>query len=217
MPKNLNLSHLKLRRDYQAPGLIEKRMKAQPMQQFAIWFKDAVKKNLPDANAFILATADHHARPSARVLLMKGFNSRGITFFTNYASAKGRQLKANPRAEAVFFWNQLSRQVRLNGRIVKLSRKDSLAYFRTRPLLAQLAAAVSDQSRPISSRKILVKRFESLMKRSAGAAPDLPGNWGGYELRLKTAEFWQGQPNRLHDRLLYRFFSGRWSRVRLQP
>lgn len=218
MSKNLNLTHAHLRRDYEAAGLFEKKMKADPMAQFGIWFKMAVKKKMPDANAFILATADRKARPAARVLLMKGFNGKGITFFTNYASDKGRQIAQNPRGEAIFYWNALSRQVRLNGRLARLPRSESLAYFKSRPQLAQLAACASDQSRLITSRKDLLQKFEKIQARFSGDAVELPADWGGYQLFVEQVEFWQGQPNRLHDRIRYeRSSRGTWIKVRIQP
>ncbi len=218
MPNNLNLTHAHLRRDYRAPGAAGKKMNAQPMLQFKAWFGDACKMKIPDSNAFVLATADKKSRPSARVLLMKGFNSCGITFFTNYLSAKGRQLQVNPQAEAVFFWNKLNRQVRLSGQVVRISRRKSLAYFRSRPLMAQMTACISDQSRPILNRKLLTHKLSLFKSRLAGTLPALPDDWGGYELRVKAAEFWQGQPNRLHDRFCYKLSAkGRWIQTRLQP
>ena len=164
MQKNLNLSHAHIRRDYHSDELIEKKFKAHPMKQFSIWFDKAVEKKTPDANAFILATADRKGRPSARVLLMKGYDKKGITFFTNYSSEKGRQLAQNPYGEAVFFWNLLNRQVRLRGSIRRLDRMESLAYFKSRPLEAQIAACVSKQSRIIKGRKELQKKFDLFKK-----------------------------------------------------
>ncbi len=217
MSKNLNLTHAHLRRDYASDGLLEKQMKATPMQQFKIWFQNAVEARVSDANAFVLATVDSQTRPAARVLLMKGFNSKGITFFTNYGSAKGTQIKKHPFGEAVFFWAGLNRQVRLQGSLKKLSRNVSSAYFRSRPLLAQIAASASHQSRPITGRMQLEQEFELLKAKYQKKAPQMPAEWGGYQLEVYKAEFWQGRPSRLHDRICYQATAGRWKKVRLQP
>lgn len=219
MSKNLNLTHAHLRRDYKASGLFESQMKSHPMDQFSVWFAEAVKRKVVDANAFVLATADKKARPAARVLLMKGFSKKGITFFTNYTSDKGLQLAKNPLGEAVFFWNSLSRQVRLNGLVTRLSRKESLSYFQSRPQLAQIAACASDQSRPVSSREALMQKFEVVQAKFKSQKPILPEDWGGYQLQVQSVEFWQGQPDRLHDRVRYELArSGKtWLKIRIQP
>lgn len=218
MPKKTNLFHISLRRDFHSSGLFESKMKPSPMAQFAGWFQESVRRKIPDANAFVLATAGSRGEPSARVLLMKGFDSQGITFFTNYSSEKGRQISQNPQGEAVFFWNQLNRQIRLRGTLVKLSRKESLEYFESRPVLARLAACVSKQSQLISSRKKLEGKFEAIRNQLKKNAPALPVDWGGYQLRVKQVEFWQGRPNRLHDRIRYRRVAGKtWKKERLQP
>ncbi len=218
MQKNLNLSHAHIRRDYHSDELVEKKFKAHPMKQFSIWFDEAILKKHPDANAFILATADRLGRPSARVLLMKGYDKKGITFFTNYSSEKGKQLAQNPHGEAVFFWNLLNRQVRLRGAIRRLSRTQSLTYFNSRPLDAQIAACISKQSCAIKGRKELQKKFDLFKKNTKSIGPQMPFGWGGYILEVHRVEFWQGRPNRLHDRLSYlRSSSGAWKKIRLQP
>ena len=218
MPKNLNLSHTQLRRDYDSKELLEAKLKAHPLKQFGGWFLEAVKKKVPDANAFILATADLQARPCARVLLMKGYDDQGITFFTNYSSEKGIQLAQNPYGEAVFFWNQLNRQVRIRGAIRRLDRKASLAYFHSRPQDAQIAALISQQSRMIESRKVLEEKFRECRKQYQSSQVEMPKDWGGYILQAAKIEFWQGRPNRLHDRIVYiKNLRGRWKKIRLQP
>ncbi len=215
--KDLNLTHAHLRRDYRSDLFSEKKVARHPMKQFALWFAEAVAKKVRDGNAFVLATAQKN-QPAARVLLMKASSSDGITFFTNYASDKGKQIAANPQAEAVFFWGELNRQVRLRGRLTKLPRKESEAYFRSRPREAQLAACASHQSAVIESREQLEKKYEQLEKRYPNQLPPMPKNWGGYLLTVKRAEFWQGRPSRFHDRLVYvRSSRGIWQIARLQP
>lgn len=217
MPKNLNFTHPYLRRDFFSDHFLEKNVARHPMDQFKIWFEESVKQKIPDANAFTLATADSKNNPTARVLLMKGFNQQGITFFTHYQSAKGKAISQNSKGAAVFFWSQLNRQIRLEGNLIKLSRKESLDYFQSRPLLAQIAACISKQSQMIASRAELERKFEELKNQLKNDDPDLPPDWGGYLLKIKRVEFWQGQKNRLHDRLVYQKISNRWKLFRLQP
>ncbi len=214
--KNLNLTHSHLRRDYASDLFSEKKVARHPMRQFSLWFNEAVQKNLKDSNAFILATVEKN-KPAARVLLMKASSDEGLTFFTNYASAKGKQLTANPKAEAVFFWGELNRQVRLSGKVVKLSHKESLDYFRSRPREAQLAACASNQSSLIKSREQLEQKYERLDSEYPNQLPPMPEEWGGYLLKVNRVEFWQGRPSRFHDRLLYTRTSSNWKVTRLQP
>lgn len=215
--RNLNVTHAHLRRDYKSDHFSEKKVARHPMRQFSLWFHEAVKKKLKDSNAFVLATSQKN-QPTARVLLMKASSDDGITFFTNYASSKGKQLAANPKAEAVFFWGALNRQVRLSGKVVKLSHKQSLEYFRSRPREAQLAACASHQSLPIEGREMLEKKYAELDSGCSNQLPDMPREWGGYLLEVNRVEFWQGRPSRLHDRLVYtKSTSKSWQIVRLQP
>ena len=214
---NLNVTHAHLRRDYQSDLFSEEKVARHPMRQFSLWFNEVVRKKLQDGNAFVLATSNKN-QPSARVLLMKASSDAGITFFTNYASEKGKQIAGNSHAEAVFFWGGLNRQVRLRGKLSKLSRKDSEAYFRSRPLEAQLAACASQQSAPIKDRLQLEEKFLQLQKRYQNQLPPMPKTWGGYLLKVNQVEFWQGRPSRFHDRLLYKKSArGVWKVIRLQP
>ena len=207
-----------LRIDYTKGRLDERDAHPDPIQQFSRWFDEACAAGVPEANAMTLATADTSGRPSARVVLLKGRDARGFSFFTNYDSRKGRELATNPRAALCFYWQPLERQVRIDGTIEKTSREESEAYFRTRPLEAQIGAWVSRQSEVIASREELDRRQAELAARFAGAPVPLPDFWGGYRVVPETVEFWQGRPGRLHDRLRYeRAATGAWVIRRLAP
>ena len=207
-----------LRIDYARGKLEDADAAADPFEQFRRWFADVQDAKLPEPNAMTLATADAGGVPSARVVLLKGFDERGFAFFTNYASRKATELDANPRAALCFYWQPLERQVRVEGAVERVSREESEAYFRTRPPSAQLGAWVSRQSRPIASRAELEQREQAQREQFAGREVPLPEFWGGYRLVPQRVEFWQGRPSRLHDRLLYtRAADGSWSRQRLSP
>ncbi|HXU46648.1 MAG TPA: pyridoxamine 5'-phosphate oxidase [Thermoanaerobaculia bacterium] len=207
------------RRDYTAFGLAEAEASGDPLEQFRRWFDQALAADPEDSNAMTLATADAAGRPSARVVLLKGYDERGLTFFTNFASRKGEELAANPRAALVFFWPGLDRQVRVEGRVERTSRAESEAYFASRPRGSQIGAWVSHQSRPIAGREELEREAEALEARYAGGEVPCPEHWGGYRLVPEVYEFWQGRPSRLHDRLRYRRKEGEggWARERLAP
>ena len=178
----------------------------------------AVKAELREPNAMTLATADADGDPSARMVLLKGIDNGGFVFFTNYLSRKARDMAANPRAELVFYWNELSRQVRVHGSVAKISREASEEYFRTRPFLARLGAVASQQSAELAARADLEQRMSLLEAQHEGADVPLPDHWGGYRLTPDRVEFWQGRLNRLHDRLQYRLNSeGKWFITRLYP
>ncbi len=208
-----------LRREYETRGLRRAELHPDPIEQFATWFSTAVNSGLPDANAITLATATPDGKPSARVVLLKGFDQRGFVFFTNYESKKGQELEANPEAAFVVYWMQLERQIRVTGRVEKSSREESEGYFHERPRGSQLGAWVSRQSEVIDARRILDARLEEMTQRFAGTNPiELPPHWGGYRIVPATIEFWQGRANRLHDRFRYtREEDGAWTIERLAP
>lgn len=207
-----------LRVDYGRGQLDEANALADPVDQFGLWFGEACAAGVPEPNAMTLATVDAGGAPSARIVLLKDFDRRGFTFYTHYRSRKGRELAANPRAALCFFWHALERQVRVEGVVERLGRAESESYFHARPVLAQIAAWVSEQSAEITSRAELERRNAQLVARFGAGSIPLPEHWGGYRVVPHTLEFWQGRPSRLHDRLLYRRAeSGAWTIRRLAP
>ncbi|MDH4560708.1 pyridoxamine 5'-phosphate oxidase [Pseudomonas sp. BN411] len=208
-----------MRRDYTRDGLSEDQAPAEPFSLFQHWFGDAVKtEQLPvEPNAMTLATVDAEGRPHCRVLLLKGLDERGFTFFSNYDSAKGEQLLANPFAAMTFFWPALERQVRIEGRVERVTPAESDAYYQVRPLGSRLGAWASPQSRVIRDRGELESLLADTEKRFLDQAPNCPPHWGGYRLLPERIEFWQGRPSRLHDRLNFRLVDGAWVRERLAP
>ena len=188
-----------------------------PVAHFARWFRAARDARLPEPHAMSLSTATRRGRPSARMVLLKGFDTRGFVFFTNYRSRKGRELEANPRAALVLYWHPLHRQVRIEGRVRLVSAAESDAYFACRPRGSQLGAAVSAQSRVIPDRRMLERALAALERSLRGAPVPRPTEWGGYRLVPDAIEFWEQRENRLHDRLRYRRSRGRWIRERLAP
>lgn len=203
-----------VRREYQLSGLERSALNTDPVQQFNQWMDDALSADPNDATSMTLATADSAGYPSARIVLLKGFDARGFTWFTNYASEKGQQLEQNPQAELLFYWKALERQVRIRGKVARVSREESIEYFQSRPLGSQIGAVASEQSRPIEERELLEERVQRLSK--AGAV-ECPENWGGYRLVPERFEFWQGRESRLHDRFRYSASSTGWDIERLQP
>jgi pyridoxamine 5'-phosphate oxidase len=208
-----------MRRDYARNGLTEAQAPSEPFALFHQWFQEAVKtEQAPvEANAMTLATVDENGRPHCRILLLKGLDDQGFTFFTNYDSAKGQQLAARPFAAMTFFWPTLERQVRIEGRVVKVSPQESDAYYQVRPLGSRLGAWASPQSRVIANREALEGLLKETEARFSDSQPNCPEHWGGYRLLPERIEFWQGRPSRLHDRLNYRLQDQQWVRERLAP
>lgn len=190
-----------------------------PIVQFREWFDEVCATSIAEANAMVLSTVGPDCRPSARTVLMKGFDAEGIVFFTNYDSEKGRDIAANPAVSVLFYWPTLQRQVRWSGTATRLSADDSDAYFHQRPRGSQIGALASPQSQPIPDRAWLAERFSELEERyGEDAEIPRPEHWGGYLIRPETIEFWQGRENRMHDRILYtRDDDGRWTHQRLAP
>jgi pyridoxamine 5'-phosphate oxidase len=207
-----------LRKDYTQAGLTESDVSPDPFAQFGLWFDQAVAAGLNEPNAMTLATATPDGRPSARIVLLKGFDSSGFVFFTSYAGRKGRELERNPRAALVFFWGELERQARVEGEVRKVSREESDAYFQSRPSASRLSAWASPQSQIVSGREWLEARYAARAEEFADGSIPLPPDWGGYRLVPSSVEFWQGRPSRLHDRILYRRSAeSRWKIERLAP
>ena len=194
----------RLRREYTAGGLVEKDVRNHPVDQFGIWFEQAVNGGLLEPNAMVLATADAKGNPSARTVLLKAYDKNGFTFFTNYDSRKGREMDENPSVSILFLWLEMERQVRIEGKVEKVSRETSEKYFQSRPFESQIGAWASHQSEILKSRDELLKTHEIIASKFKGKDVPLPDFWGGYLLRPQRVEFWQGGPRRLHDRLLYR-------------
>jgi len=206
-----------LRREYDRGALRREDLADDPVEQFRVWFEQAQSADLPEPNAMSLATSGADGQPSARTVLMKYFDVHGFVFFSNLESAKARQLTENPRAALLFYWQPLERQIIVRGDVETVSRSDSLAYFIKRPHGSQLGAWVSDQSRVISSRKILEMKLQEMKRKFAEGKVPLPSFWGGYRVRPTEMEFWQGRPSRLHDRFLYARRDGAWAIQRLAP
>lgn len=205
--------------DYAKGELTEDNAALDPFDEFEVWL-DAAQNDgaVSEPNAMTVATVDATGQPTARVVLMRGFDLRGLEFYTNYESAKGRDLNIDPRISAVFFWPSMQRQIRVNGIAKRIDASESDAYFEGRPYKSKLGAHVSKQSAPIASRKVLEDDMEAL-KETYSESDDIPRpqNWGGFRIEPMSFEFWQGRRSRLHDRLLYERFEEKWTRVRLAP
>jgi len=205
-----------LRKSYERDALDEEASAAEPLQQFEHWLQQALNSQLPEPNAMTLATVGDGGRPSTRVVLLKGFDARGIVWYTNYQSRKGRELAANPQAALQFHWVELERVVRIEGRVEQVEPELSDAYFASRPIDSRIGAWASPQSQVIASRAVLVANAAKVGLKFA-MHPPRPAHWGGYRLVPDTWEFWQGRKSRLHDRLRYRLQDTRWLRERLAP
>jgi pyridoxamine 5'-phosphate oxidase len=199
-------------------GLDEKLIARDPIEQFQIWLDDAISAKLPLPEAMTLATATPDGRPSARMVLLKQVDQNGFVFFTNYRSAKSSQLDANPYSALVFYWSQLERQVRVEGKVVRTSAEESREYFQTRPRESQIGAWASSQSEIISGRDVLEQRAQELESLYCDREVDCPEHWGGYRVKPERIEFWNGRVGRLHDRIVYqRESGGGWTISRLAP
>lgn len=208
-----------LRQEYMREELEENHVSADPFEQFQQWFDGALAdEEVCEPNAMTLATATADGKPSARIVLLKGFDRRGFAFYTNYNSRKGQELADNPYAALVLWWQPQARQIRIEGRVEKLNSTESDAYFQSRPLGSQLGALASPQSQTVENRDYLEQRLQNLTEQYRSQPIPRPAHWGGYRLNPSTIEFWQGRPNRLHDRLCYRRLSeDRWHMERLAP
>ena len=208
-----------LRTEYTLEGLRRKQLDRDPFQQFALWFKQACDVNLPESNAMSLATVSAAGEPSQRMVLLKYFDRQGFVFFTNYESKKARQIEENPQVSLLFFWIALERQVQISGTATKISTAESLKYFATRPRGSQIGAWCSQQSTVISSRQMLEMKFDEIKRKFQNHEIPLPSAWGGYRVVPHSFEFWQGRPNRLHDRFLYSRLDteATWDIQRLAP
>ena len=208
-----------LRQQYTKDGLKREQLDRDPFKQFEFWFQQACSADLPEPNAMCLATVSSNSEPSQRMVLLKYFDRQGFVFFTNYESQKAHQIEANPQVSLLFFWIALERQVIISGKAAKISTTESLKYFASRPRGSQIGAWCSQQSNVISSRQILEMKFEEMKRKFRDREIPLPSAWGGYRVVPHSFEFWQGRPNRLHDRFLYSFLDAEsaWDIQRLAP
>jgi len=206
-----------LRKEYTSAGLHEADVDRDPIAQFHAWFENVVDAGLHEPNAMILATAARDGRPSARTVLLKGYDQRGFVFYTNYEGRKAIELETNPMCALLFYWGELERQVRIEGRVSRLPGEESDRYFASRPRGSRLGAWASQQTRPVENRKILEERLRALETEYEGREIPRPPFWGGYRVEPETIEFWQGRENRLHDRLVYSRRKEGWKIERLQP
>lgn len=206
-----------IRRSYAETELTKSSVKEDPFEQLKIWLHEAIESNIIEANAFVVSTANSKGESSSRVVLLKSIEHDGLTFFTNYESRKGKDLKENPFAAGLFFWRELGRQIKFSGKVEKVSHEESERYFETRPVESRLSAWASQQSEVIPDRTFLKKRVEELREKYSDGNIPLPPYWGGFKIKPVRFEFWQGRENRLHDRVCYLKKEENWEIVRLAP
>ncbi|MBA2657578.1 MAG: pyridoxamine 5'-phosphate oxidase [Tatlockia sp.] len=206
-----------IRREFGALTISDEAVHVCPLNQFKLWFEEAELKGGSDPTAMNLSTVDEKGNPDSRIVLLKGLSEEGFIFYTNYESSKGTQLKQKPYAALTFYWPQLARQVRIRGKVKRVSKEQSDAYFSSRPIASQFSAIVSAQSQPIKSREELELAFNKFSEMQGQKACIRPKNWGGYVVRPSEIEFWQGRDNRLHDRICYYKLKNKWTHCRLAP
>ncbi|MEI6311336.1 MAG: pyridoxamine 5'-phosphate oxidase [Bacteroidota bacterium] len=205
-----------MRKNYESSELLENNTPESPFELFGTWFKEAKNSTIHEANAMVLATCDSNLKPSARVVLLKSVSAEtGFSFFTNYSSRKGEELANNPYVSIVFYWDLLERQVRIEGQVEKLDALSNDTYFESRPIGSQIGAVISPQSKKIENKEFLQSLYDNLAKQDSKI--ERPENWGGYTVKANKIEFWQGRPNRLHDRIVYELIENNWMKYRLAP
>jgi pyridoxamine 5'-phosphate oxidase len=206
-----------IRKDYQLKSLSELEVNNNPFSQFTSWWDEAVQSEIDEVNAMTLSTITNEGRPSSRIVLLKGFDSKGFVFFSNYNSSKAQQISSNSHVSLLFFWKELERQIRIDGVCSKVSAEESDAYFHSRPIGSRLGAWASPQSEKIQDREVLVQRLASVTQEFGLENVPRPPHWGGYQVVPTRIEFWQGRSNRLHDRILYEQQELSWQISRLAP
>lgn len=206
-----------IRKDYQLKSLTEAEVAKNPFAQFTVWWDEAVASDIDEVNAMALSTVSEQGRPSSRIVLLKGFDEQGFVFFTNYNSDKGRQIEQQQFVSLLFFWKELERQVRIEGRAIKVGEEESDAYYNSRPIGSRLGAWASPQSQKITDRSVLEQALEKITAEYGDKHVPRPSHWGGYRIMPTRIEFWQGRSSRLHDRILYEQVDGHWQISRLAP
>ena len=207
-----------VRESYKFDSLLESNLESNPFNQFQHWYQSYAELRIKDSNAMAIATVDSQGFPSNRIVLLKAVENNELIFFTNYGSAKGQDLLNNPVVSALFFWREQERQVRIQGKVVRISKEKSESYFATRPYLSQIGAAASEQSQPIANRAALESKFSDFQNEyPEGSTVPMPENWGGFAIEPMSFEFWQGREGRLHDRIAYTLEKSQWNITRLQP